>query len=287
MKPYLKLCLLLLFSTLSLKTEAQEAYTLFDAKGKAIDFKTVLKQLEGKSHIFFGEHHNNAIAHWLQLELTKALHQQRGSNLVIGMEMFEADTQLLIDEYFANVIKEKSFESDSRLWKNYQTDYKPIVAYAHKNKLKLLATNVPRRYANAVFNQGPGILQQLSPEAKAYMAPLPIIIDTNQVSYKAIQKMSGGHGSSNLLESQALKDATMAHFIILNTKENTTLLHLNGSYHSDRKEGIVTYVKAKIPQQKILTITTVSQDQVEVLNIENQQLADIIICVNSEMTSTH
>lgn len=87
MKPYLKLCLLLLFSTLSLKTEAQEAYTLFDAKGKAIDFKTLLKQLEGKSHIFFGEHHNNVIAHWLQLELTKALHQQRGSNLVIGMEM--------------------------------------------------------------------------------------------------------------------------------------------------------------------------------------------------------
>jgi len=41
--------------------------------------------LDGKSHVFLGEHHNNAIAHWLQFELTKVLHQQHGSDLMISM----------------------------------------------------------------------------------------------------------------------------------------------------------------------------------------------------------
>ena len=55
--------------------------------------------------VFFGELHDNPIAHWLELEVTKSIFDSAGKNLVIAAEMFEADNQLLLDEYFAGIIK--------------------------------------------------------------------------------------------------------------------------------------------------------------------------------------
>jgi hypothetical protein len=47
------------------------------------------------------------------------------------------------------------------------------------------------------------------------------------------------------------------------------------------------YVQQEAPQMKILTITTVSQDDVKKLEKEHLGQADFIICVPNNMTSTH
>ena len=51
----------------------------------------MLKTLQQKDIVLFGEFHNNAIAHWLQLEVTKDCDATR--DLVLGAEMFEQDNQ--------------------------------------------------------------------------------------------------------------------------------------------------------------------------------------------------
>lgn len=267
--------------------QAQQAYTIFNKNGEVVSFEQVMHETKGKSHIFFGEFHNNPIAHWLQFEMTKKLHLEYGNDLVVGAEMFESDNQLLIDEYFSDQIKQKSFEEEARLWKNYKTDYKPILEFAKKNNLKFVATNIPRRYANSVFYNGIEILDQLSPKAKTFIASLPILIDTNLTSYQDIKKMSGDHNGEFMMEAQAVKDATMAHFILENTLENTVFLHLNGAYNTNKYEGIITFLIRKVQKSKILTISTVSQDEVSQLDKKNHDLADFIICVNSAMTLTH
>ena len=106
------------------------AYQLFTKEGKAIKFEKMLKALQDADIVFFGEQHNNPIGHWLQLEITQELFAIKGQNLVLGAEMFEADNQLLIDEYFNEDIKESNFEQEARLWKNYKTDYKPLLEFA-------------------------------------------------------------------------------------------------------------------------------------------------------------
>jgi uncharacterized iron-regulated protein len=58
---------------------------------------------------FFGELHNNPIAHWMQLELTQALHEAKEGKVILGAEMFETDNQVLIDEYFAGHHPPKGF----------------------------------------------------------------------------------------------------------------------------------------------------------------------------------
>ncbi len=272
---------------ISTSAKAQNAYQIFNKTGDVVTFEELVTASIGKSHIFFGEYHNNPIVHWLQLELTNSLFLQKDTNLVLGAEMFEADVQISIDEYFKDLIKQSAFESEARLWTNYKTDYKPLLEFAKQNKLRFIATNIPRRYANSVFHNGLEKLGELSVIAKSYIAPLPISPDTTLASYREILKMGAGHNGKYMMEAQAIKDATMAHFISKYSSKNTLFLHFNGSYHSDKREGIIPFLPSQIDRKNILTISTVSQEQVDVLNQDNQQLADFIICVNDKMTKTH
>ncbi len=288
MKHTLSLFVLLLAS---LCVHAQEAYVLYDREGNRVSLETLIAKVEGKTHVFFGEHHNNPISHWLQLSLVKSLHEKYGDKLVLGAEMFEADDQLLLDEYFADLIRQSSFEREARLWPNYKTDYKPLVEFAKANKLRFVATNVPRRYANAVFYHGPEILESFGKEAKSYLPSLPLVVDTTLSAYRDIIAMGNGHGGQYMVHSQALKDATMAHFILKNSKlggsDQTLFLHLNGSFHSDHYQGILNYLPSQVSRKSILTISTVAQSEVSELDEKFLGIADFIICVDASMTTTH
>jgi hypothetical protein len=47
------------------------------------------------------------------------------------------------------------------------------------------------------------------------------------------------------------------------------------------------YLQQNNPRMKITTIATVSQADVSKLDGENKQIADFIICVDENMTTTH
>ena len=46
------------------------AYRIYNQKGKDIPYSKMVRQLADADIIFFGELHDNPIAHWLQRELT-------------------------------------------------------------------------------------------------------------------------------------------------------------------------------------------------------------------------
>ena len=48
----------------------------------------------------------------------------------MGMEMFESDNQLILDEYLHGQITGDRFEDEARLWPNYSTDYAGLISYA-------------------------------------------------------------------------------------------------------------------------------------------------------------
>lgn len=263
------------------------AYLIYTSKGKEIKFSKMLKDVYEADIVFVGELHDNPISHWMELQLTKAMQENKGKKLVLGAEMFESDNQLIMDEYLEGKISEQNFRNEMRLWKNYETDYKPLVEFAKSNKLRFIATNIPRRYASIVYKKGLKSLDSLSETAKSFIAPLPIEYDSEVVCYKNMLEMMGGHGGEKLPMAQAIKDATMAHFILENWKKGQAFLHFNGAYHSDDHEGIVWWLKKANPELKIVTITTVLQEDVNSLNEAHQDKADYVLCVNSDMTSTH
>ncbi len=274
----------------ALVAQDKPAYQLFDRKGKAIKYKKMIKKLPEAELILFGELHNNPIAHWLQFEITKDLYAKKTDSLVLGAEMFEADNQLIVDEYLQGQISQKNFQAEARLWDNYETDYKPLLEFAKAHGLPFVASNIPRRYASLVYKQGIEQLDSLSNEARRYIAPLPITIDLSLKTYQEMLNMMGGHGdtaSANFPKSQATKDATMAYRITQQLRPERCFIHYNGSYHSDYDEGIGWYIRHYRPDTKIITITTVSQADVSKLEEEHQGKADYIICVPETMTTTY
>jgi uncharacterized iron-regulated protein len=79
----------------------------------------------------------------------------------------------------------------------------------------------------------------------------------------------------------------MAHFIIKNRKENSLFIHFNGSYHSDNFEGINWYLKQENPSIKIVTIATVSQNDISKLEPEYLGKANFIIVIDEDVTKTY
>jgi uncharacterized iron-regulated protein len=264
------------------------AYFLFNKEGKDIKYEKMLKEVGDADIVLFGESHDDPISHWLELELTKDLFETKKDNLVLGAEMFESDNQVILDEYISGLISVSNFESNSRLWPNYKTDYKPLVEFAKTNKLKFVATNVPRRYASLVNTKGFEGLDELSAEAKEFLPPLPVKYDAELNCYKSMMEMEGmgSHVTPNFPKAQAIKDATMAHFILKNWSKGKLLIHYHGSYHSENFESIYWYLKQENPGLKIVTIHTVSQPDISELTDENKGKADFTICVDEDMTKT-
>lgn len=265
--------------------QEKKAYALFSASGKKTSFPKLLKKAVTNDVILFGEIHNNPIAHWLELELSKELSKER--DLVMGAEMFDTDQQQELNLYLQDSIDESTLSQRVKLWSNYNTDYKPLVDFAKAKKIPFVATNIPKLYATLVYKEGFEAVQNLVAEEQQYVVPQPIPFDPELPQYKNILTMMGDHGTPELVKAQAIKDANMAHFIFNNFIKGSVFLHFNGAYHSDFKEGILWYLNKIEPEFKTLTISTVEQHSIEELEIENINKADFIICVPNSMTKTY
>ncbi len=267
------------------------AYKLYNQKGEEAIYKNMVEDLADADMVFFGEYHTDPIAHWMQIELTKSLHEIKGEKLFFGAEMFENGNQLVLNEYLAGFYPEdKMLAEITQLWGNYKTDYKPMVEFAKENNLRFIATNIPRRYASLINKKGFEALEKLSDEAKNLIGPdLVKLYDPEVDCYKSMMKMSmmPGMSNDNFPKSQAAKDATMAHFSIINHNEGDLLFHLEGSYHSNYNQGIIWWINKIKPGYKIKSIATVYQSEWdEMTNEEKETIANYTIVVADGMTQT-
>ena len=281
-----------IFSALTISAQDLAAYKIYNSKGKEVSFKSLVKSANEAPIVLFGEFHDNPIAHWLQLELTQKMYATHGANLQLGFEMFEQDQQHLLNDYLQGKLTSEQYRDTMRLWPNYTTDYAPLLEFAKEKGLSCMATNIQRKYASLVFKKGRAALDTLPDAIKEQMAPLNFAFDTTLSQYQAMKEMGAHMGPGmgwRMVEAQAIKDATMAHFILNNPGRNTKTVHLhfNGAYHSDFYQGIMWYLEQEAALSEILTISTVSQANVQKLEKEHLGRADFIICVPSNMTSTH
>lgn len=282
-------------------------YQFYTQSGKATSYEKLLKEAAEADVVLFGELHNNPICHWFELQLAKDLAAQRGTSLILGAEMFEADNQPALTRYVSGQTSYKEFAKEARLWPNYDTDYRPIVELAREKKLPFVATNVPRRYASLVARHGLAALDTVSARGKQDMAKLPLTVDLTLPGYKGmLDMMSGSHGGTsahgegpanggpaeNFARAQALKDATMARFILENGhfeagKAGKLVLHLNGDYHSKNFEGIVWYLRQQQPNLKIVTISSVEAEDISKLQAEWKGLGTYVLAIPADMTKTY
>ena len=289
------LCGLLLLPLLSFTLAADRpAYRLFTAQGQPADYDQMLTELAQADVVLFGEQHNDALAHWLELQVTKDLQKlKKPGQLVLGLEMFERDVQPLVVQYAAGTLADTAFERQARPWPNYATDYRPLLQFARANRIPVIGTNAPRPFARTVAQGSLKALDKLPAADRALLAPLPLKVDYDLPGYKNMAAMFGGSaahgggGGQNIIQAQALKDATMAHFIQVSRQPGQTLLHFNGSYHSDHHDGIVAYLRQYAPKLRVKTLSVVTQAQLQSLAKENADVADFVVIVPEDAAKTY
>lgn len=290
MTKYIVFTLFLFQFTILIAQEAKP-FQFYNKKGKEVKFDKMVNDLSTYDIVLFGEHHNNSINHWLQLQLTKALHEKKKSNLVLGAEMFERDNQSQLNDYLSGKLSEKVLKDSMRLWNNFNTDYKPLVDFAKDKKLNFIATNIPRRYASIVAKKGLDSLNTVTSKEKTYMMKLPIEVTLDTPGYPEMLEMMGDHAGPNAMNfvaAQAVKDATMAESIYQNFKSAQLHLHYQGDFHSKQYGGIFWYLKKLNPDLKIAVISVFeSEDEKLPLPKEDFIPTEYNLVFPTDMTKTY
>ena len=287
---FLLVFLLLTFPLSFVFSQNATAYQFYTKKGKKVKFERMVNQLLKYDVVLFGENHDNSINHWLELQLTKALYSKKGSDLVLGAEMFERDNQSQLNAFLAGELKEKDLKDSIRLWNNYTTDYHPLIDFAKTHHLKFIATNIPRKYASQVYKEGLKSLDFLPANEKKWMMKLPVIVDMETPGYTEMLEMMFGHveeGGINFVAAQAVKDATMAESILHHWSQGKLFLHYNGNYHSKEYGGIYWYLKKQNPNLKIAVISVFESKDNSISLPKDAKLTEFNLVTPSDMTKTY
>lgn len=255
-------------------------YRVYSGGGEPSSFAELVKQVQSRQVVFLGEFHNDPVAHHRELEVLKAA---AGADTILSLEMFETDVQGVLDEYMAGLISEDHLISSGRAWRNYKTDYRALIELAKERRFPVVAANAPRRYVNRVSRMGKASLDALGLEAKRLLPPLPYADASPEYTEKfnkfmeEMRKEAAKEAATDSpkpaaeklpppspprdpkwgLEAQSLWDASMA-FSIADTlmrRPNARIVHVNGSFHLEKKLGILDHLSRYRPGVRMLVIT--------------------------------
>lgn len=270
-------------------------YRVFDKGGKPASIAQIVEACKETNVLFLGEEHDDAVGHALQAEIFKQIvgRYKATRKVALSMEMFERDTQVVVNEYLKDQITEKQFTNDARAWERYETDYKPLVLEAKDNGLPVIAANAPRRYVNMVTRKGRVSLDALSPEAKKWLPPLPYAKASAAYAQKFNALMGGApatdtHGGT-LLDSQSLWDASMAYWIadFLKFNVNPLVVQINGKFHSEQRLGAVEHLLAYQPTARALVVTVMHGPDFPQFDTKTQQgLGDFVILTDPRVAKS-
>jgi uncharacterized iron-regulated protein len=270
---------------------------VYDTHQKAFgDFETMLADLARADVIFLGEQHDDPNTHRLEVAVLEGLARRRVP-LVLALEMFERDAQPAVDQYLAGTITEDQFLAASRPWPRYVTDYRPLIEFAKSHQIPVIASNVPRRIASDVSRTGMSVLNGLGTD-RAFAAR-DVHCPTSGPYYERFNDAmsDGGHppaaGDPSAADTRAkndrfyfaqcLKDETMAESIAdgwqKNYRRRATVVHVNGSFHSDYAQGTAAATANRMGGRRIAVVSFLPVDDIdtETPGTDDVRLGDYLI----------
>ena len=228
-------------------------------KGLLYDLNDAFDMLLEYNIVFFGEEHGSRMSHDAELSLLKGL-AKRDPKIVLALEMFERDVQEILNDYLKGKISEKTFLRKSRPWPDYKRDYRPLIEFAKKKKIPVIAANIPRRAAAAV-SMANAISPEVVGEDRIY---LPKRVHLRSKTYYKLFAASmetmdhsapmKGMAVDGLFKAQVLKDAVMA--ASLDPFLDRRIFFCCGHFHSDFHLGIPYQLKKNHPKLKIAVMVT-------------------------------
>ncbi len=252
MKKYISLALLFIFLfSCSGKAEGPHGYKkiLRVSDGKVVSFEEMVADLRKVDIVFVGESHDREQDHQAELAIIKGL-VKKGVRAGIGLEMFRAENQDILDGWTRGTLDENTFiRSYYNNWRIPWPFYKNIFLYAREKKLPMIGLNVPDKISQKVAEQG---FSSLSSEELAKL-PRGISCNVDPEYMDFIEHAYEAHGMKRkpfvfFCEAQMLWNKSMAWNLVNYMKNNPgrKMIVLSGSGHS-WKRGLPEQVKKTAP----------------------------------------
>ncbi len=188
--------------------------------------------------VFVGEFHDQREHHTLQLDIIKAL-RQGGAPLAIGLEMFDMESQPVLDRWVRGEMELRDFIAAYRQnWTVSWAEYDAILLYCRNNRISLVALNAPAELVRKVAHAG---FDSLSPDDRAR---LPAGVNGAATpSYRDfMREVFADHtldaiSFNNFCEAQAVRNNTMGRLIgdYLEKNPERSLVVITGIGHAMRR----------------------------------------------------
>lgn len=207
--------------------------------------------------VFVGEYHDQSSHHELQLKVIQNL-LARGVPLVIGLEMFDMESQPALDRWSSGELQLDEF---TRLYRQNWTiawaEYDQILLYARNQRIPLLGLNAPQDLVSRVARFG---WPSLRSEEKARL-PEGITPEITDVYREFLLSAFVDHRQDHKLfeffcEAQGLRNNSMAILIrqAVARHPGSTVVVLTGVGHAMRRgianalgEGLAARTKIVVP----------------------------------------
>lgn len=181
-------------------------------RSEPIEFEDLLDELSAARVIYLGEYHSIPRHQKLQLAIFNGL-AQRGLQLVLAMEAFEAFAQPSLDRFnsgefdLAKLVAESDW---AERWKGH-TNYHALLAAARSAKAPVLALNARAETIRAVARAG---LDEITAEQRAEL-PAEIVRD-DPIYERLVKRLLSVHMAFDpqrlrpVFEAQVVRDEVMA-----------------------------------------------------------------------------
>jgi uncharacterized iron-regulated protein len=257
------------------------------------DFESLVADISSAGIVFVGEEHDDSATHRMELALLEGIGRRRDS-VVVALEMFERDVQPALDRYLAGATTEAELLSAARPWKNYAGDYRPLVELARARRWPVVASNVPRRLATLVAKSGLAGLDTLPPASRPDAAgALSCPEDGYHDRFSKEMGDMAGHGPQpsdttsprtrmlRMYQAQCLKDETMGESVARVWRPGTLVVHYNGSFHTDFRQGTAARAARRSQGARIVVVTAVPTGDLDRVNPskEDRKRADYLLYV--------
>jgi uncharacterized iron-regulated protein len=202
----------------------------------AIPFDRMVAEASKSRVIIVGETHESQAHHDLQLKIIRTLYEG-GAPLAVGLEMFRAESQELLDKWWRWGMPTEQFEALYREnWGMPWLLYREIFLYSRQKRIPLVGLNVPREIITKVARQGYGSLTEA--ERKQLPAGLTCTVDEAYRSF--IRRTFTEHAQvaersfDHFCEAQMVWDTAMALYAVdyLDKNPGSRIVILAGSVHA-------------------------------------------------------
>ena len=201
-----------------------------------ISFDRMVAEAAKSRIIVIGETHDNRAHHDLQLEIVRTLHEG-GVVLAIGLEMFRAESQEGLEQWWRRGMPTEQFEALYREnWGMPWALYRDIFLYSRQKRIPLVGLNVPREIIAKVAREGYTSLT--ASERKKLPPGLTCTVDEAYRSFIRKTFAAHAHGSGrsfeNFCEAQMVWDTAMAIYALeyLDRNPASRMVILTGSVHA-------------------------------------------------------